>query len=92
MANNSLLGLGIDIGSTTIKAVVIDNKGKIIFSSYKRHFSDMAGSIMGLIADIYKSFPDAEFSLAVTGSGALGVAEKMDILFVQEVAKNWIST
>ena len=85
MANNSLLRLGIDIGSTTIKAVVIDDKGKIIFSSYKRHFSDMAGSIMGLIADIYKSFPNAEFSLAVAGSGALGVAEKMDILFVQEV-------
>ena len=33
--------MGIDIGSTTVKVVVIDNKNSIVFSQYKRHFSEI---------------------------------------------------
>lgn len=39
---------GIDVGSTTVKAVVMDEKGTILFSTYKRHFSDVKSAALEL--------------------------------------------
>ena len=32
-----MLKIGLDIGSTTAKGVVLDEAGRILFSKYKRH-------------------------------------------------------
>ncbi|MFV0424068.1 MAG: acyl-CoA dehydratase activase-related protein [Bacilli bacterium] len=77
--------LGIDIGSTTIKLVVLDEDKKILFTEYKRHFSDIKKAITELIADIDSKLSGNKVRIKVTGSGGLGIAKWLDLEFVQEV-------
>ena len=79
------LRMGIDVGSTTVKAVVCDENGKIVFSSYKRHFSDIILTVKELFEAAKESIGDAEFSAVITGSGGLLISEMLGISFVQEV-------
>lgn len=79
------LYMGIDIGSTTIKLVVIDKDNNKLFKTYQRHFSDIRETIYDLLKKAQAQFEDAEFSIAVTGSGGLTLASKLNIPFVQEV-------
>lgn len=78
--------IGIDIGSTTIKCVVLDTNDNIVYHSYERHYSQIAEKTAELIYIIRKSFsPQGGFVLAISGSAGMGLAEKCDIPFVQEV-------
>lgn len=78
--------LGIDIGSTTLKAVVIDvDMKEILFYRYIRHNADITRSLDTVIQEIETEIGDAVVSTCVTGSIGLGVAEKLKIPFVQEV-------
>ncbi|MCB0912763.1 MAG: activase, partial [Propionibacteriaceae bacterium] len=76
--------LGLDIGSTTVKAVVLDGSA-LLFSAYRRHNADARGALRDLLREIADRFPGASFRCAVTGSAGLGVAEVMGVEFVQEV-------
>ena len=76
--------LGLDIGSTTVKAVALDGD-VLLFSAYRRHNADARGALRGLLAEIAERFPGARFAGAVTGSAGLGVADLMGVPFVQEV-------
>ena len=78
------LSLGLDIGSTTVKAVVLDGDS-VVFSDYRRHNADVRGELRTLLDDIGRAFPGDLFVTGVTGSGGLHVAEMMDVSFVQEV-------
>lgn len=78
------VSLGLDIGSTTVKAVVLDG-AELLFSAYRRHNADARGALQGLLGEIADRFPGAELRCAVTGSAGLGVADLMGIDFVQEV-------
>ncbi|HHU39277.1 MAG TPA: activase [Propionibacterium sp.] len=78
------LTLGLDIGSTTVKAVVLDGE-RIVFSDYRRHNADVRREVRNLLADIDRALPNALLTTAVTGSGGLQVAEIMGVSFVQEV-------
>ena len=51
------LRLGLDIGSTTIKAVLVDNEDNILFSRYERHLSHIQGSLAKILAEIAAEFP-----------------------------------
>lgn len=77
--------MGIDVGSTTIKVVTINESGEKLFKTYERHFSDIRETISKLLNDAKAQHGDAKFSVAVTGSGGLTLANKLDIPFVQEV-------
>jgi predicted CoA-substrate-specific enzyme activase len=79
------LHLGIDIGSTTVKLVVLNEKLEILFCDYKRHFSDIKSSVKNLILGAYKKFKDENITVMVTGSGGLSVNKWLDVPFVQEV-------
>ena len=46
------LRIGLDIGSTTIKSVVIDKLGKIVYSSYERHFSQITAKTVEMLTTI----------------------------------------
>ena len=85
------LYLGIDVGSTTVKAVVIDAKENILFSTYQRHLSEVRGKIASIIAEVAEKFPDAVFNLSMTGSGALSLCGKLNVSFVQEVIASSLS-
>ena len=78
------LSLGLDVGSTTVKAVVTDGE-RILFSDYRRHNADVRGELASLLRDIEKQFPSDPVCVAMTGSGGLGVAKLMGVQFVQEV-------
>ncbi|WP_160671422.1 2-hydroxyacyl-CoA dehydratase [Clostridium sp. C8-1-8] len=77
--------MGLDVGSTTVKMVLLDNRDNIVYSKYKRHFSDIRSTIIALIRDGYKHVKDVDVTVNVTGSGGLSVSKWLDITFIQEV-------
>jgi len=77
--------LGIDIGSTTIKIVILDESCEPIFNRYQRHFSDIQGSLLGMIEDAKKEIGDINFRAMITGSGGLSLAGWVGAGFIQEV-------
>ncbi|MDD4531912.1 MAG: acyl-CoA dehydratase activase [Bacilli bacterium] len=76
--------LGIDVGSTTVKTVVIAD-GELLFSKYERHMSQVRKVTLNQLKMIHEKFGDVKFKVCITGSGGLGLAEKSKIPFVQEV-------
>ena len=76
--------LGIDIGSTTAKVVVID-KGEMVYSRYERHFSQVRRKTLEMIEAIADLLRDKSFTVAVSGSAGLGMADAAGLRFVQEV-------
>ena len=77
--------IGIDIGSTTVKAAVLDENEKLIYSDYRRHFADIRETLKGLLEDAFKETGDCDISPVITGSGGLGLASVMKVPFTQEV-------
>ncbi|NTV90373.1 MAG: 2-hydroxyglutaryl-CoA dehydratase, partial [Clostridiales bacterium] len=80
-----LLHLGLDVGSTTVKLVVLDNNGNILSSKYQRHFSDIRKTIFELVDNVCEEFANDDVSVTVTGSGGISVSKWLDLPFVQEV-------
>lgn len=81
----NLFRVGLDVGSTTVKIVVLDIKDSIIYSKYQRHFSDIKSTIAKVVKDAYKKLKDANITIMVTGSGGLSVSKWFQIPFIQEV-------
>ncbi|MCL2082026.1 MAG: 2-hydroxyacyl-CoA dehydratase [Oscillospiraceae bacterium] len=77
--------LGIDIGSTTIKAALLDENNEICYSCYRRHCSDVRGEISVLFSELVRDLRDVKAQICLTGSAGLGVAEALELGFVQEV-------
>ncbi|MGN1138846.1 MAG: acyl-CoA dehydratase activase, partial [Ruminococcus sp.] len=78
--------LGLDIGSTTIKCVVLDEGNKLIYSTYQRHYSRITEKIGEILSVVRKEVPNVESALcAISGSAGMGVAESCSVTFVQEV-------
>ncbi|MCL2056224.1 MAG: acyl-CoA dehydratase activase [Oscillospiraceae bacterium] len=77
--------VGIDVGSTTLKTVVLDDDGNIIEKSYARHYSKAREMALGHIKSLDKLLRGHPLSVAVTGSAGLGIAKTGGIDFVQEV-------
>ena len=78
--------IGLDVGSTTLKCVVLDDCDNIIYKSYKRHFAQITEATAELLRTIAKEVPGARDAvLSVSGSAGMGMAEACGIGFVQEV-------
>ncbi len=77
--------LGIDIGSTTVKVVLLDKNGAISFSDYKRHYANIQETLHGLLADAKELLGDCTVWPMITGSGGLTISGHLDIPFIQEV-------
>ena len=75
--------LGIDVGSTTVKVCVLGEDGKILYSSYVRHYSRVKECVLGELEKI-RPLSDT-FQVCITGSAGLGIAQRGHIPFVQEV-------
>ena len=82
---DSLLKVGIDVGSTTIKVVVLDQERNIQYQKYARHFSEINAVLKENLAALSKVVEGKKFSLALTGSAGMGIAERIGLPFVQEV-------
>ncbi len=77
--------IGLDLGSTTVKAVVLDEAGNILYSVYRRHLSKIAEMSAALLDEISLQFPDEIMSLTLSGSAGMGMAEDLKYSFAQEV-------
>ncbi|MBR6623989.1 MAG: 2-hydroxyacyl-CoA dehydratase [Ruminococcus sp.] len=77
--------LGIDVGSTTVKSVITDAEGNIIYSKYQRHLSKVKETVIDQLKLIQADYPDESFTVCITGSAGLGLANSAEIPFVQEV-------
>ncbi len=77
--------IGIDIGSTTIKCVVFDERGDLLYSSYERHKSRISEKMAEVLRTVAASFPEERMLLSVSGSAGMGMATDLELPFVQEV-------
>ena len=80
-----ILHVGLDVGSTTVKIVVMNKNKEIIYKDYRRHFSDTRKTICDFLEEIAEKYENFDITLALTGSGAMAVADFLGIPFIQEV-------
>ena len=82
--------LGIDVGSTTVKVVAVDEQGKILYKSYVRHFARVKETVVSELNKVLIAFP-GDYGVSVTGSAGLGLSQRSGINFVQEVQAAFIA-
>ncbi len=71
----NILHVGLDVGSTTVKIIVMDKNKNTIYKDYQRHFSDTKNTICKVLEDLLITYPSNSFTLALTGSGAMSAAK-----------------
>ncbi len=78
--------IGLDIGSTTIKCVVLDENGAVLYQSYERHLAKVTEKAVGLLRLVDEKITEgAPAKIVITGSAGLGVSQSSGVEFVQEV-------
>ncbi len=77
--------LGIDVGSTTLKAVLLDKNDQMIYKSYERHKSRVRELCVEKLVELKDYLVNKEIKIAITGSAGLGIAASSEVSFVQEV-------
>ncbi|MCR5826754.1 MAG: acyl-CoA dehydratase activase [Oscillospiraceae bacterium] len=78
--------VGLDVGSTTIKCVVLDDADNIIYSTYERHLSHIVDKTEELLRRVAADYvPQGRAVFAISGSAGMGMAESAGVPFVQEV-------
>ena len=77
--------LGIDVGSTTLKMIVLSRENAIIYRSYVRHKGNVSDIFVAELQKIIDQYPGVDFNVTLTGSAGMGIAERLNIPFVQEV-------
>ena len=82
---SDMLRIGIDIGSTTVKVVVINEKDEMLFNRYERHYSEILETVKKLVSEAHDEIGDASVSAMITGSGGVALSEAVGIPFIQEV-------
>lgn len=88
-----MLRVGLDIGSTTVKAVVLDHSDELesaLFADYRRHHANVRATMEELLSDIQLTLTklgraNEPIALAITGSGGLALADAIHVPFIQEV-------
>ena len=79
------LHVGLDVGSTTVKIIVMDKDKNTIYKDYQRHYSDTKNTVCLVLENLMKKYPNNTFTLALTGSGAMSAAKFLGVDFIQEV-------
>ncbi len=85
MSNNKVLHVGLDVGSTTVKIVVMDENLNPIYEDYQRHFSDTKNTLCSVLENLIKMYPNNKYTIALTGSGAMSASQFLGVPFIQEV-------
>ena len=81
----NILHVGLDVGSTTVKIIVMNEEQNTIFKDYQRHFSDTKNTVCNVLENLIKMYPNNKFTLALTGSGAMSASKFLGVEFIQEV-------
>ena len=80
-----IYNLGVDIGSTTLKVAVINEKGDVIFTDYRRHNTNIKDTAYQILQQLYLALGLCRFRINITGSVGMGYAERLGLTFQQEV-------
>jgi predicted CoA-substrate-specific enzyme activase len=80
-----VLHIGLDVGSTTVKIAILDDRDHLVFSHYQRHFSDVQHTVSNLLQKMYIQLKNATVTMNVTGSSGMTTSEQIGVPFVQEV-------
>ncbi|MCI7018590.1 MAG: 2-hydroxyacyl-CoA dehydratase [Clostridiales bacterium] len=76
---------GIDIGSTTVKLVILSEEGAIAFGEYRRHHAHTQQTLKSLLMEAKQKLGPCDLRVRITGSGAINLGKALEIGFVQEV-------
>lgn len=79
------LNVGLDVGSTTVKIVVLDQSGRIAYKKYTRHFSDIKKTVVTMLKEVQSTLQGHPLTFMVSGSGGYNIAQKLEVPFIQEV-------
>lgn len=77
--------LGIDVGSTTVKLILVDENDKIVYQKYERHMSSVFSKVSELLRNLIVAEGDIPVRVVITGSGGLSLADTINARFEQEV-------
>ena len=80
-----MLRMGIDVGSTTVKVVLLDEHDNYLYKKYIRHYANILDTVYTLLQEAQVGHEDDLVHVCITGSGGMAMAEKVRIPFVQEV-------
>ena len=80
---NKTLHVGLDVGSTTVKIIVMDENQNTIYKDYQRHFSDTKNTVCNVLESLSEMFPENELTIALTGSGAMSASKFLGVAFIQ---------
>ncbi|MCL2175979.1 MAG: activase, partial [Treponema sp.] len=87
-----MLHLGIDVGSTTVKAVLIrPETNEVLFSGYERHHACQSEKVYSILKEIFYKYPNENIKLVFCGSGGRIIAETINAPYIQEVVANSIA-
>ena len=87
--SGKLLRMGIDVGSTTVKILILDTeKNEILYNHYERHHAEQWNTTQRLLKAVAEKFPGNRFRMAVCGSGGKPIADKIGAHYIQEVVAN----
>jgi len=82
---NNVIDCGLDVGSTTVKCVLLDENNHILWKEYRRHNAHQKDHVQEFLAHINKEYPDAKLRIAITGSGSRALKGALDAPYIQEV-------
>ncbi len=77
--------VGLDVGSTTAKAVLTDEKNNILFKEYCRHNTKIYDTVNNIFGKIKERTKNSPLKVTITGSAGMGISENLHIPFIQEV-------
>ena len=83
--------LGIDVGSTTVKVVVLDKDNNIIYRNYLRHSSKVKETTLIELEQVRHKIGQGPYRITITGSAGLGLSERSKLPFVQEVESAFLA-
>ncbi|GAB6137449.1 acyl-CoA dehydratase activase-related protein [Halanaerobaculum tunisiense] len=79
------LRLGVDVGSTTVKLLILNQQEEIVYQKYTRHFSDIKNTVITMFQEAKEVLHNKQVAITVTGSGGISISEKLEVPFIQEV-------
>lgn len=85
MLNKVQYKMGIDVGSTTVKVVVLDNNYQDVYKTYRRHHANIQQTLVEELKVVAEKFSGVIFKIYISGSAGMGIGERVGIPFIQEV-------
>ncbi len=84
-ATEKNMRLGIDLGSSTAKIVVLSENNIMQYKRYQRHNGRIKEMVQEMLGKLHDLYPSTKFHVQMTGSAGMGLARRIDVPFVQEV-------